>query len=113
MACVQDQIGSTNNCDDCVCFVVGTILGNMCDTCSAGSSVSVSCILYTFLAFLTMKLYDFVLNRIKIRSVLQTIAMIASALQLAQLLEALAIHVRAYLTHTAIWFGTPFLLFSL
>merc|ERR1712172_478824 len=60
VACVQDQIGPTNDCYDCVCFAVGTIVGTECDTCSGGSLVSVSCILYIFLAFLTMKLYELV-----------------------------------------------------
>merc|ERR1711971_667311 len=60
VACVQDQIGSTNDCYDCVCFAVGTIVGSTCDTCSGVSNPHCDLVWYTFLAFLTMKLYDLV-----------------------------------------------------
>ena len=60
VACVQDEIGSTNDCYDCVCFAVDQSLGSMCDTCSGSPILVPHCDLlwFTFLAFLTMKLYN-------------------------------------------------------
>merc|ERR1712008_148088 len=58
VACAQDEIGSDDDCYDCVCSTIGS----MCDTCS-GSPVSgphFDQLFYIVLAVLTMKLYDLV-----------------------------------------------------